>query len=80
MGEYVGPVPAMKEEPNPQPDLASPLLHTTGTLGSGKRSIVVVFTTYPRDTTWPQGAAAITELCASLRTFVPGADPAGHEA
>ncbi|MDQ4021234.1 MAG: hypothetical protein M3257_06325 [Actinomycetota bacterium] len=80
MGEYAGPMPATKEEPNPQPDFASPLLHTTGTVGSGKRSIVVVFTTYPRDTTWPQAAAAITELCESLRPFVPGADPVLRQA
>jgi hypothetical protein len=33
MGEFAGPVPAMKEEPNPPPDLISPLLHTTGTIG-----------------------------------------------
>jgi hypothetical protein len=80
MGEYAGPVPAMKEEPNPQPDFASPLLHTTGTVGSDQRSIVVVFTTYPRDTSWPQGAAAITELCESLRPFVPDSHSVPQEA
>lgn len=71
MGEFGGPVPAMKEEPHPPPDLVSPLLHTTGTIGPGERSIVVVFTTYPKDTTWPQGAAAITHLCWSLSPLVP---------
>lgn len=75
MGQFAGPVPAMKEEPNPPPDLVSPLLHTTGTVGSGERSIVVVFTTYPKDTTWPQGAAAVTRLSRSLGPFVPGARP-----
>jgi hypothetical protein len=34
---------------------ASPLLHTTGTIGPGERSIVVVFTTYPKDTTLAAG-------------------------
>ena len=80
MGEYSGPVPAMKEEPNSQADFASPLLHTTGTVGSDQRSIVVVFTTYPRDTTWPQGAAAITALCESLRPFVPDSHSVPQEA
>jgi hypothetical protein len=75
MGEFAGPVTAMKEEPNPPPDLVSPLLHTTGTIGPGERSIVVVFTTYPKDTTWPQGAAAITRLCRSLSLLVPDAPP-----
>ncbi len=71
VGEFAGPVPAMKEEPNPPPDLVSPLLHTTGTIGPGERSIVVVFTTYPKNTTWSQGAAAITHLCWSLSSLVP---------
>jgi hypothetical protein len=53
----------MKEEPNLPPDLVSPLLHTTGTIGPGERSIVVVFTICPTHTTWPQAAATITRLC-----------------
>lgn len=72
IGEFAGPVPATKEETNPPPDLVSPLLHTTGPIGPGERSIVVVFTTYPRDTKWPQGAAAITRLCGKLAALVPG--------
>jgi hypothetical protein len=75
MGEFAGPVPAMKEEPNPPPDLVSPLLHTTGTVGPSERSIVVVFTTYPKDTTRPQGAAAIARLCRSLSPLVPMPPP-----
>lgn len=75
MGEFAGPVHAMKEEPNLPPDLVSPLLHTTGTIGPGERSIVVVFTTYPTHTTWPQAAATITRLCRSLSPFVPDAAP-----
>lgn len=75
MGEFAGPVPAMKEEPNPPPDLVSPLLHTTGTIGPGERSIVVVFTTYPKDATWPQGAAAITRLCWELSLLTPSTRP-----
>lgn len=75
MGEFAGPVPAMKEEPNSPPDLVSPLLHTTGTIGPGERSIVVVFTTYPTHTTWPQATAAITRLCRSLSPFVPDGPP-----
>jgi len=75
MGEFAGPVTAMKEEPNPPPDLISPLLHTTGTIGPGERSIVVAFTTYPKDTTWPQGAAEITRLCWNLSLLVPGSRP-----
>jgi hypothetical protein len=75
MGEFAGPVPATKEESNPSPDLVSPLLHTTGTIGPSERSVVVIFTTYPKDTTWPQGTAAITHLCWSLSPLVPDAPP-----
>lgn len=66
---------AMKEEPNLPLDLVSPLLHTTGTIGPGERSIVVVFTICPTHTTWPQAAATITRLCRSLSPFVPDAGP-----
>lgn len=75
IGEFAGPVPAMKENPNPPADLISPLLHTTGTIGPGERSIVVIFTTYPKDATWPQGAADITRLCRNLALLVPGSRP-----
>ncbi|HJT03676.1 MAG TPA: hypothetical protein VJ757_08620 [Pseudonocardiaceae bacterium] len=75
IGEYAGPVPAMKENPDPPTDLISPLLHTTGTIGPGERNIVVIFTTYPKDTTWPQGAADITRLCGNLSLLVPGSRP-----
>ncbi len=36
---------------------------------------MVVFTTYPKDTTWPEGAKAITRLCQSLSSQVAGARP-----
>jgi len=75
MAEFAGPVPAMKEEPDPPADLVSLLLHTTGTIGPGERSIVVVFTTYPKGTTWPQGAATITGLCWDLSLLVPDSRP-----
>jgi hypothetical protein len=75
MAEFAGPVAAMKEEPDPSADLISPLLHTTGTIGPGERSIVVVFTTYPKGTTWPQGAAAINRLCWDLSLLVPDPRP-----
>jgi hypothetical protein len=75
MGEFAGPVPAMKEPPHPRPDLISPLLHTTGTIGPDERSILVLFTTYPKHTAWPQGAKAITRLCWSLSPLVPDGAP-----
>jgi hypothetical protein len=75
MGEFAGPVPAMKEPPHPRPDLSSPLLHTTGTIGPDERSILVVFTTYPKHTTWTHGAKAITRLCWSLSPLVPDGAP-----
>ena len=80
MGEFAGPVPAMKEQPHAHPDLLSPLLHTTGTIGPNERSIVVVFTTYPQHATWPQATTAITRLCWSLSPLVPdgGANPTHH--
>jgi len=65
----------MKEPPRTRPDLISPLLHTTGTIGPDERSILVVFTTYPKHTTWPQGAKAITRLCWSLSPLVPDGAP-----
>lgn len=61
--------------PDSPADLFSPLLHTTGTIGPGERSIVVVFTTYPKGTTWPQVAAAITRLCWDLSLLVPDSRP-----
>jgi hypothetical protein len=75
MGEFAGPVPAMKEPPHPPPDLLSPLLHTTGTIGPGERSILVVFTTYPQHTTWPQATKAITRLCRFLSPLIAGGAP-----
>lgn len=75
LNEPPGEPRAMKEEPNPQPDLTSPLLHTTGVVGPESRSVVVVFTTFEQGTTWPRGAAAITELCESLLPFVPDGRP-----
>lgn len=73
MAEFAGNPPAGREAAHPPADLVSPLLHTTGLLGPEQRSIVVVFTTFAEGTSWPQGAATITELSERLRPFVPGA-------
>jgi hypothetical protein len=75
IGEFAGPVPASKESPHPPPDLLSPLLHTTGTIGDDQRNILVVFTTYTQHTTWPQATKAITRLCRSLSPLAPDSAP-----
>ncbi|MFB9906431.1 hypothetical protein [Allokutzneria oryzae] len=67
-----GPVAAAKED---EVDFASPLLHTTGTVGKDDRSVVVVFSTFPKGTTWRQGADRITKYTRALLPYVPGARP-----
>ncbi|WP_344872034.1 hypothetical protein [Allokutzneria multivorans] len=66
------PVPAAKED---VVDLSSPLLHTTGTVGKDDRSIVVVFSTFPKGTTWQEGSDRITRYTRALLPYVPGARP-----
>ncbi len=75
IGEFAGPVPASKEPPHPPPDLLSPLLHTTGTIGDDQRNILVVFTTHPQHTTWPPATKAITHLCWSLSPWCQRVHP-----
>jgi len=75
IGHFAGELPAMKE-PTDTPDLVSPLLHTTGTLGAGERNVVVLFTTYPAKTTWRQGASVITKLAQHLKPFIHGVQAA----
>lgn len=56
------------------PAISSPRPRTR-TIGPGERSILVVFTTYPQHTSWPQGTTAISRLCRSLSPLVPDAPP-----
>lgn len=55
-------------------DLVSDALHTTGTVGTGDRSIVAVYTLHPRGTPYGKAYADVTELTRTLT--VPGATPA----
>ena len=43
-------------------DLTSRAMHTTGTVGEGDRKIVVVLTLEPKDLSWQDSAARITQL------------------
>ena len=51
------------------------VLHTTGTVGAGDRSIVVVLTQHPTGTLFSRAVAELTRLVRSLP--VPGAVLAG---
>jgi hypothetical protein len=51
-------------------DLVSEALHTSGTVGAGDRSIVVVLTLHPDGTAFTTAAAKLTQLTRSLN--VPG--------
>jgi len=53
------------------PDLISEALHTTGVVGAGDRSIVVVYTLHPDGTAYERAATDLTRLTRGLR--VPGA-------
>jgi hypothetical protein len=54
-------------------DLSRPALHTTGTVGTGDRSIVAAFTLHPQDTSFGAAYTATNRLVRSLN--VPGAQP-----
>ncbi|MFD7436431.1 hypothetical protein [Streptomyces sp. NPDC059861] len=57
-------------------DLARPALHTTGVVGAGDRSIVVVYTLHPTGTSYGKAYTDVGRLTRSLN--VPGASrPAG---
>ncbi|MFB6892149.1 hypothetical protein ACFCX4_22895 [Kitasatospora sp. NPDC056327] len=57
-------------------DLTRPVLHSTGTVGTGDRSIVAVYTSHPVGTTYGKAYTDIGRLTRSLN--VPGAvQPAG---
>ncbi|MGW1541928.1 hypothetical protein ACWCPM_17140 [Streptomyces sp. NPDC002309] len=57
-------------------DLARPALHTTGVVGAGDRSIVVVYTLHPSGTSYGKAYTDVGRLTRSLN--VPGASrPAG---
>ncbi|MEO3750925.1 hypothetical protein [Streptomyces sp. B6B3] len=57
---------------DPDLDLVSEALHTTGTVGEGDRSIVAVFTLHPDGTPYGTAYREITDLVRSLN--VPGAE------
>ncbi|MFF9625716.1 hypothetical protein [Streptomyces griseosporeus] len=54
-------------------DLARPVLHSTGTVGTGDRSIVAVFTLHPAGTSYGKAYTDIGRLTRSLN--VPGGTP-----
>jgi hypothetical protein len=54
--------------------LTGAVLHTTGTVGAGDRSIVVVLTQHPEGTPFAKAVPMLTALVRTLR--VPGAVPA----
>jgi hypothetical protein len=53
------------------PDLVSEALHTTGVVGAGDRSIVVVYTLHPDGTAYGRASADLNRITRRLR--VPGA-------
>jgi hypothetical protein len=55
--------------------LLGTVLHTTGTVGPGDRTIVAILTEQPDGTSFAKAAATVTRLTRSLR--VPGAVPVG---
>lgn len=63
------PAPAAFQEPNAL-DMAGRVLHTTGVVGAGDRTIVAVLTSHPDGTPYARAAAAVTDLVRSLR--IPG--------
>jgi hypothetical protein len=65
-----GPVPSVA----PVGLLSGAVLHTTGTVGTGDRSIVVVLTQYPQGTSFGRAVTVLTHLVRTLR--VPGGVPA----